>query len=175
MLAGDFMTYMYHDAGFNEENIEEGLFRGPLLLAVVRHIFTGPSSALNKLPGPSSVGRPSIAVVLNQKEVIPEMIAWAAVMCYFALCRLNSWDLQDGGVNLLSLWDAVIGTFEDRESKWAVQTLQWYNLNVFGPQAVKSNAQHQQTVRETMAQKLARQRIEREAAEAAARESPGPA
>lgn len=34
MLAGDFMAYMYPIDEFNEEDIEEGLFREPLLLSV---------------------------------------------------------------------------------------------------------------------------------------------
>ena len=34
MLAEDYMTFLYHDDEFREEDIEYGLFRGPLLVAV---------------------------------------------------------------------------------------------------------------------------------------------
>ncbi|KAI0743207.1 hypothetical protein BC629DRAFT_1599723 [Irpex lacteus] len=164
LLAGDYMAFLYHSEEFRKDDVEYGLFRGPLLLSVLRHLFTGPSSALSNVPGPSSVGQPPVAVQLDIKQVTPEMIAWAAVMCYFAFCSRNSWHLQDGGVNLLSLWDAVLAAFNDRDSIWAVETLQWYNLHVFGPQSVHLSVQHnQQPVHETMAETMARQRAERKA------------
>ena len=39
LLAGDFMTFLYPDDEYDEDNIEKGLFRGPLLLAVRRNIL----------------------------------------------------------------------------------------------------------------------------------------
>jgi len=44
----DFPSFLYEsDTAYDEENEDIGLFRGFLLVRVFRHIFTGPSSAMD--------------------------------------------------------------------------------------------------------------------------------
>lgn len=34
LLAGDYMAFLYHSEEFRKDDVEYGLFRGPLLLSV---------------------------------------------------------------------------------------------------------------------------------------------
>ncbi|KAI0086600.1 hypothetical protein BDY19DRAFT_908266 [Irpex rosettiformis] len=72
--AGNFMTFLY-GAEFDKDNLEKGLFCSNFLIRVLCFIFTEKSSTSKNEPSPSTIGRPSIAVVAKRKEVMPEMIA----------------------------------------------------------------------------------------------------
>ncbi|KAI0706138.1 hypothetical protein BC835DRAFT_1409771 [Cytidiella melzeri] len=157
--GGEFMAFMYDldDAGFPTK-LDAGLLRSPFLLSVFRHIFTGKSSALKKTPGPAGVGRRPIAVAAKRDRVSPEMIAWAAVMGYYALSSQPNWSVHDGTIDLRVLWDAVLNLFKNSQSVWAVETLQWWNLNVWGPSAVDIDERCQQPQRKTLAEQITEQR-----------------
>lgn len=99
ITSRDYPSFLYDgEMEYKADAIDYGLLRGALLLAVCvyrwqhhtkslshyskvfRIIFTGPSSALCTEAGPATKGRPPIAVMNKVKRVIPEMIAYAAVM-----------------------------------------------------------------------------------------------
>ena len=72
----DFPSFLYEiETAYDEENEDIGLFRGFLLVRVYRHIFTGPSSAMN----PTAKVNKSKARKFRLAEVTERTIAYACV------------------------------------------------------------------------------------------------
>ncbi len=72
----DFPSFLYEiETAYDEENEDIGLFRGFLLIRVYRHIFTGPSSAMN----PTAKVNKSKARKFRLTEVTGRTIAYACV------------------------------------------------------------------------------------------------
>jgi len=72
----DFPSFLYDtETAYDEENEDIGLFRGFLLVRVYRHIFTGPSSAMN----PTAKVNKSKARKFRLAEVTGRTIAYACV------------------------------------------------------------------------------------------------
>jgi len=72
----DFPSFLYDtETAYDEENEDIGLFRGFLLVRVYRHIFTGPSSAMN----PTAKVNKSKARKFRLTEVTGRTIAYACV------------------------------------------------------------------------------------------------
>ncbi|KAG6877069.1 hypothetical protein C0992_010963 [Termitomyces sp. T32_za158] len=93
ITASDWPSFLYDLDLFNGDDQTKGLMRGPLLLKVYRHIFTGPSSALS---GHRSATKPCIAHLHGLKEVTGRTIAYAAVQARFALSSVEKWTRKDG-------------------------------------------------------------------------------
>ncbi|KIJ14905.1 hypothetical protein PAXINDRAFT_78100, partial [Paxillus involutus ATCC 200175] len=62
--------------GFNKADSTNGLFKGYLLERVMRHVFTGPSTALG---GPSRATRTCNAILHDMRKVEAEHIAYTCV------------------------------------------------------------------------------------------------
>ncbi len=72
----DFPSFLYEiETAYDEENEDIGLFRGFLLIRVYRHIFTGPSSAMN----PTAKVNKSKARKFRLTKVTGRTIAYACV------------------------------------------------------------------------------------------------
>jgi hypothetical protein len=83
----DFPSFLYESGtAYDEENEDVGLFRGFLLVRVYRHIFTGPSSAMN----PTAKVNKSKARKFKLTEVTGRTIAYASVQVrdYFSAFRV---------------------------------------------------------------------------------------
>ena len=75
----DFPSFLYEiETAYDEENEDIGLFRGFLLVRVYRHIFTGPSSAMN----PNTRVNKSKARKFRLTEVTGRTIAYACVQVH---------------------------------------------------------------------------------------------
>lgn len=55
---------------------------------VLKQIFTGPGSAMDDLPRRKRPVRPGNAEIVGQKEVTPEMIAYACIQVSFAFINI---------------------------------------------------------------------------------------
>jgi len=72
----DFPSFLYENETFyDEDNKDIGLFRSYLLVRVYRHIFTGPTSAMN----PAAKANKSKAKKFKLTEVTGRTIAYASV------------------------------------------------------------------------------------------------
>jgi hypothetical protein len=72
----DFPSFLYDtDTVYDPDNEDLGLFRGYLLVRVYRHIFTGPTSAMN----PIAKVNKSKARKFRLMEVTGRTIAYASV------------------------------------------------------------------------------------------------
>jgi hypothetical protein len=72
----DLSSFLYEsETVYDQENEDLGLFRGFLLVRVYRHIFTGPSSAMN----PTAKVNKSKARKFKLTEITGRTIAYASV------------------------------------------------------------------------------------------------
>ncbi|KAH9952316.1 hypothetical protein BGW80DRAFT_745992 [Lactifluus volemus] len=74
---GDWSTCLYDEGQFDPENPDKGLMRGHYILRVVKHIFTGPSSALST-PGSGRNTRANNAKIHNLTALTGREIAYGA-------------------------------------------------------------------------------------------------
>ncbi|KAI0685149.1 hypothetical protein BC835DRAFT_1421514 [Cytidiella melzeri] len=138
-LAKNLPSFLWDDdEGSDCEMFDEGLLRGPLLLKIFRHLFTGKSSAVQPNFASASVGRSRLIKVHKVRRVEPGMIAWAAVMARFSLSSVSTWKIKDGAFSLQDMWDTIIRLFDSDlelgDPEWARDTLRWWNREIFGPE-----------------------------------------
>ncbi|KAI0686796.1 hypothetical protein BC835DRAFT_1420173 [Cytidiella melzeri] len=139
ILAKNLPSFLWDDdEGSDCEMFDEGLLRGPLLLKVFCHLFTGKSSAVQPNFASASVGRSRLIKVHKVRRVEPGMIAWAVVMARFSLSSVSTWKIKDGAFSLQDMWDTIIRLFDSDlelgDPEWARDTLRWWNREIFGPE-----------------------------------------
>ncbi|KAG2068098.1 hypothetical protein BDR04DRAFT_937178, partial [Suillus decipiens] len=98
---------------------------------VMRHLFTGPSSALcadNK-----SVGtRPCNVCLHNMMEVEAENIAYGVIQSCFAIGSCDKWKEEDRNYNYRSAYYQVISTIHDApDPNWAKALHEHWNFKLF--------------------------------------------
>ena len=108
------------------------------LTHVYRHIFTGPTSAMN----PAAKANKSKAKKFKLTEVTGRTITYASVQvrylrfsnhflidcqAYVALSSMSQWGSSDNLFNLQLFYDAIVEMFErDPQDPWVVDTLEWW-------------------------------------------------
>lgn len=80
----EYPKFLYAENTIQEEDVFEGLFRGPLLMKAAKHIFIGPSSADSQDTSSRST-RQGNAALNGMTKVTKEAIAYIATMVRFAL------------------------------------------------------------------------------------------
>ncbi|KAG1792376.1 hypothetical protein EV424DRAFT_1280883, partial [Suillus variegatus] len=80
MSAADFPAYLWEGTplgeSYDDDSMTDGLFKGYFLVCIMRHIFTGPSTALGE---DSRATRSCNASLHDMTTVQPEHIAYACV------------------------------------------------------------------------------------------------
>jgi len=84
---------------------------------------------MKNTPG-KAPGKKSLSDLYGLNEVTPETIGYAAVMCRHVLNAKESWATQDGAFHADVFFSNIMELFDDR--KWAIDTLEWWNDQVFG-------------------------------------------
>ncbi|KAG1788721.1 uncharacterized protein HD556DRAFT_1447573 [Suillus plorans] len=127
------MVYSGKIAGehFNPQLVQNGLFEGYLLEQVMRHLFTGPSSAL--CTDSESVGtRPCNARLHNMMEVEAENIAYGVIQSRFTIGSRDKWKEEDGTYNYRDAYYRIISTIRDApDPSWAKALHEHWNLKLF--------------------------------------------
>ncbi|ETW82717.1 hypothetical protein HETIRDRAFT_119491 [Heterobasidion irregulare TC 32-1] len=118
---------------YSSDAVADGLFRGPLLLQVARHVLIGPNvSAIAKV----QPGRGGNANKRRITRVTPELVAYLVVQGYFAMNSTTTWNAgsikgAEAEFDYSILYYMVIKMFSptlgDEENTWADETLQWMN------------------------------------------------
>jgi len=126
LRASQWPSFLYpHNAVFNSSDRAKGLFRGHVFLRVLRHIYTGPSSSINKFRAASKLSKGEIH---GMKEVTGRHVAYAALQTYFALCSIESWssEMRDAYFEPFSFFHNCVTMFEDQpDSVWVKETLRY--------------------------------------------------
>ncbi|KAF4578288.1 hypothetical protein EYR40_001550 [Pleurotus pulmonarius] len=150
-------SFVYADESYDPDNMDHGLLRGWLLVRVMRHIFTGPTTATK----PSQkLARGCNARKLGITQVTPNMIAYAAVQARVMLSAASSWTNEDADFNLSIFYDRIINLFRDDEGgEWTQETIAWWNRQVFPGVEAVSDENNDEDEEEDL--RLKRQRLER--------------
>ncbi|KAG2131450.1 hypothetical protein BD769DRAFT_1666459 [Suillus cothurnatus] len=137
----------------NLEDLEEGLFKGKILVQGYKAIFMSPSLAKdvegdgdgadiiqnNRCAKKSFNGlkvKKHVAQIINMKKVTPRSIAYIACLVRFSLSSVTSWRSVDGDFDYVQFWRTIVDFFE-RPPGQDVQhrvdrLLKWWSRKVFG-------------------------------------------
>ncbi|KAI0076040.1 hypothetical protein K474DRAFT_1577786, partial [Panus rudis PR-1116 ss-1] len=110
VTARQWPAFLYpHGHIYNPADIDEGLGYGYLLLRVMKHIFTTPSSALE---GPGAKGKGGNAKLIGMTAVTPEAVAYTAVQTRYVLNSQSEWGIIDNDFNAETFFWNVVNAFK---------------------------------------------------------------
>ncbi|KAG1812447.1 uncharacterized protein BJ212DRAFT_1483080 [Suillus subaureus] len=93
---------------YDDDTMTEGLLQGYLIECVMRHIFTGPSTAL------------------------AEHIAYACVQAHFGISAQNKWSDIDGNFKYPEFYHNIIDFIHDcGDTDWVGELKKWWNMVLF--------------------------------------------
>ncbi|KAG2737551.1 hypothetical protein P692DRAFT_20761462 [Suillus brevipes Sb2] len=148
-----FPAYLYDKYTACPDDLEEGLFKGRILIQAYKAVFTSPSSAKdvegdgdgadiienNRRTRRSSSGvkvKKHVAQIINMKKVTPRSIAYIACQVRFALSSVTSWRSVDGDFDYIQFWRTIVDFFEKAPGREARRRtdklLEWWTRKVFG-------------------------------------------
>ncbi|KAG1758956.1 hypothetical protein EDD22DRAFT_783224, partial [Suillus occidentalis] len=116
-----FPTYLYDKYTADPDNLEEGLFKGRILIQGYKAVFTSPSSAKdvegdgdgadviwNNACARKTFGgvkvKKHVAQIIKMRKVTPHSIAYIACRVRFALSYITSWQSIDGDFDYVLFW-----------------------------------------------------------------------
>ncbi|KAI0071489.1 hypothetical protein K474DRAFT_1679369 [Panus rudis PR-1116 ss-1] len=104
-----------------------GFGYGHFAVRVAKHIFSGPSSALE---GPGyHKGRSSNATLCGLNAMMPEAFAYAMIQARYALSSQPEWSLRDNQFDVEEFYWEMVNVMRLKQSKGL---LQFYNEQIFG-------------------------------------------
>ncbi|KAJ7694304.1 hypothetical protein B0H14DRAFT_3530738 [Mycena olivaceomarginata] len=119
----------YAEDSYDPMNLDNGMLRGEVIPHVLRHIWTGPKTAI---VGVEKSLHPSYNARLhNHLHVSPEMIGYACVQARTML-GTKEWFPRDGSYDYSKVFDRIVALFAVPDDPWAKETLEWYQREVFG-------------------------------------------
>ncbi|KAG2126956.1 hypothetical protein DEU56DRAFT_742666, partial [Suillus clintonianus] len=138
-----FPTFLYDKYTANPDDLEEGLFKGKILIQGYKAVFTSPSSAKdvegdgdgadviqnNRRARKTLSGikvKKHVAQIINMKKVTPRSIAYITCQVRFALSSVTSWRSVDGDFDYVQFWQTIVDFFErapGREAQRRVKRL----------------------------------------------------
>ncbi|KAJ7811349.1 hypothetical protein B0H14DRAFT_2606607 [Mycena olivaceomarginata] len=119
----------YAEDSYDPTNLDKGLLRGEVIPRVLRHIWTGPKTAIVGVE--KSLHPTCNARLHNHQHVSPEMIGYACVQARTML-GTKEWVLRDGPYDYTKVFDRIVALFAIPDDPWAKETLEWYQREVFG-------------------------------------------
>ncbi|KIK37451.1 hypothetical protein CY34DRAFT_92709, partial [Suillus luteus UH-Slu-Lm8-n1] len=175
-----FPAFVYEKYTENPDDLEDGLFKGKILLQAFKAVFTSPSSAkdvegdgdgadviISNRRARKSFNtikvKKHVAQIIKMEKVTPRSIAYIVCQVRFALSSVTSWRSIDGDFDYVHFWRIIVDFFEmppGREARLrSDKLLEWWTRKVFGKNRRNDLSQ---TVMENMSvNALARQRAAR--------------
>ncbi|KAG2746622.1 hypothetical protein P692DRAFT_20876025 [Suillus brevipes Sb2] len=148
-----FPAFLHDKYKADPDNLEEGLFKGKILLQGYKAVFTSPSSTKDTTGdgdgedviqsnrrAKNSCSRVKVkkhvAQIIKMEKVTPRSIAYIACQVRFALSSITLWRSVDGDFNYIQFWWSIVDVFErppGREAQRRVTKLiEWWTRKVFG-------------------------------------------
>ncbi|KAG1836800.1 hypothetical protein DFJ58DRAFT_669374, partial [Suillus subalutaceus] len=149
-----FPTFLYEKYTASADNLEEGLFKGGILVKAYKAVFTSPSSAkdvegdgdgadisANNRRAQKSHHRlkvkKHVTHIIKMKKVTPRSIAYIACQARFALSSVTSWQSVDGDFDYIQFWRTIVDVFEKVPGQSAQRRvdhlLEWWTRCVIYP------------------------------------------
>ncbi|KIM60586.1 hypothetical protein SCLCIDRAFT_26466 [Scleroderma citrinum Foug A] len=127
MTTDDFLLFLWSGnppgSIIDKEEEYENIFRGYYLERVMRHIFTGPSTALGEA---SRSTRPPNAILHQMTMVDPTHIAYGCLQ----------WSETDGPFNYHKFYYNVVDMIEQcPDEEWVTGLKKWWNMSLFKDEA----------------------------------------
>ncbi|KAG2052931.1 hypothetical protein BDR06DRAFT_1009071 [Suillus hirtellus] len=148
-----FPAYLYEKYTANSDNLEEGLFKGKILIQSYKAVFTSPSSAKDvegdgdgadviknnrraKKTTSTIKVKKHVAQIIKMDKVSPRLIAYIACQVRFALSSITSWRSVNGDFDYVQFWQTIVDFFERPPGQDAqrrvTRLLEWWTRKVFG-------------------------------------------
>ncbi|KJA13296.1 hypothetical protein HYPSUDRAFT_209667 [Hypholoma sublateritium FD-334 SS-4] len=118
------------DHVYDPTDISKNLLRGHLMLRVAKHIFQGPSAALEE-PG-SHRGKQGNAAICGITSMSPYTIAYVATQVRFALSSTSSWTPRDGTFSYAEFYWHIVNLLNDDDEPEVAEIIGLFNYHVFG-------------------------------------------
>ncbi|KAG1884163.1 hypothetical protein F4604DRAFT_1574975 [Suillus subluteus] len=123
MMDLSFPAFLYEKYTANLDNLEEGLFKGKILVQGYKAVFTSPSSE------EGSLGNQVVVVIVISYFILQLQIR-------FALSSVTLWRTVNSDFDYIQFWRSVMDFFErppGREAQCRVnRLLEWWTRKVFG-------------------------------------------
>ncbi|KAJ7055448.1 hypothetical protein C8F01DRAFT_1258693 [Mycena amicta] len=105
-----------------------GLFKGVILVRILRFMLTGPKSMLVRADRLGTCN----ARLMNIYTITPRLVAYAAVQARTMMSK-SDWTLKDGNYDYTRLFALVLDVFAEEDLvDWSQETLAWLQSEVFG-------------------------------------------
>ncbi|KAG1823131.1 hypothetical protein EV424DRAFT_1346463 [Suillus variegatus] len=131
LTANDFPAFLW--SGNPPGSMTEGLLQGYLIERVMRHIFTGLSTALGQ---DSRATRTCNAMLHDMTTVEAKHIAYACVQARFGISAQNKWSDIDGNFNYPEFYHNIIDFIRDcGDTDWVGELKKWWNMSLFKNEA----------------------------------------
>ncbi|KAG1799247.1 uncharacterized protein HD556DRAFT_1231332 [Suillus plorans] len=127
-----FPTFLYDKYAANPHDLEEGLFKGKILLQGYKAVFTSPSSARDV----EGDGDGTDVIRNNTRAKKSSSGVKVKKHVRFAISSITSWRSVDGDFDYVQFWQTIVDFFErppGREAHRRVdRLLEWWTRKVFG-------------------------------------------
>ncbi|KAG1761325.1 hypothetical protein EDD22DRAFT_780014 [Suillus occidentalis] len=127
-----FPAYLYDGYTANPDDLEEGLFRGKILVQGYKAVFTSPSSAKDV----EGDGDGTDIIQNNRRARKSFNEAKVKKHIRFSLSSITSWRSVDGDFDYCQFWCTIVDFFErppGRDARRRVdRLLEWWSRKVFG-------------------------------------------
>ncbi|KAG2153479.1 uncharacterized protein EDB93DRAFT_1248743 [Suillus bovinus] len=124
-----FLAFFYAKYTAKPDDLEEGLFKGKILIQAYKAVFMSPSSAKdvdgngngidiiqnNRCARKSFDGlkvKKHVVQIINMVKVTPQSIAYIVCQVQFALSSITSWQSVDGDFDYVQFWQTVVDFFK---------------------------------------------------------------
>ncbi|TRM55178.1 hypothetical protein BD626DRAFT_531431 [Schizophyllum amplum] len=124
--------FLYDKELLDPDNVSDGLLQGPPIVRSYRQLMLGKTYAYN---APEAVPSNCNARKHGLVQATPPTIAYVACMVRFALSSTTKWNVADKSFKLEHLYQEVLELLaldEDEPDPWVIETLKWWNIQVFG-------------------------------------------
>ncbi|KAF9472387.1 hypothetical protein BDN70DRAFT_938233 [Pholiota conissans] len=122
---------------YDPTDIAKDLLTGHVMLRAAKHIFQGPSSALEE-PG-AHRGKQGNAALSGITSMTPYTIAYVAMQVRFTLSSTGSWTAKDGAFSYAEFYWHIVGLLDDEDDPECTDIIYLYNHHVFGTANPNSN------------------------------------
>ncbi|KAF8182276.1 hypothetical protein BJ912DRAFT_928631 [Pholiota molesta] len=119
-----------HNHIYDPTDISKDLLCGHVMYRAAKHIFQGPSSALEE-PG-AHRGKQGNAAICGITSLSPRMIAYVAIQVRFALSSATAWVAKDGTFSYTDFYWHIVGLLDDEDDLESQETIRLFNYHVFG-------------------------------------------
>ncbi|KZP09805.1 hypothetical protein FIBSPDRAFT_963669 [Athelia psychrophila] len=140
VTAQDWPAFCYANNNCNLDNIQDGLFRGPLLVKAFKFLLTCPSlvndTDMEPLPSKckKQATRSNVSTLIGLKSVSSGAIAYVALQLRFSLSDTSSWKSEDSQFDNQEFYYAIVDYFNDtpgpKAEEHVKELLAWWNTGI---------------------------------------------